>query len=187
MDWVLEHLQVLFLIAVAVVAILQKLKTAGSTGAGRTPSGMDPEQAERTRRIQEEIRRRIMERRGATPVPPAEAGPADQPPPFPEAPPVIEAVRPVVVPPPPEDATELPGEAPAFEPLPAAGLQEQMMRQLQELEAARAARRESVPTATAKAPAAAAGSAGTINLRQAAGLRRAMVWREILGPPVGLR
>ncbi len=186
MDWVLEHLQVLFLIAVAVVAILQKLKTAGPREPGGAPPGMDPDQAERTRRIQEEIRRRIMERRGLAPVPPPESETAESEPApsFPEAPPMIEEVRPFVVPPP-ESVPAAPADAPVVtEVRSAPDLQEQLIRQLQELEAARRASIFALPT---EAPARVAVQARVLDLRQPGTLRQAVVWREILGPPVGLR
>ena len=101
MDWILEHLQVLFAVAIAVVAILQKLKQARS---GEEPPGAAPknlEDTERPRRLQEEIRRRIMERRGLLPAAPPPRDVAEAAPGFPEAPPMIEEVRPVVVAPPP--------------------------------------------------------------------------------------
>lgn len=211
MDWVLEHLQVLFLIAVAVVAILQKLKTPGSTGAGRAPPGMDPEQAERTRRIQEEIRRRIMERRGLTPAAAPEPELAEEEPaPFPEAPPMIEEVRPIVVPPPPD----LPEEelVAAEEPMSESSRQEQVLRQFRELQAAHAAGRDSVSTeqnsdssrqeqvvlqfrelqaaqaaGRVSAPVRRSVNLQSLDLRNPASLRRAVVLREILGPPVGMR
>ncbi len=185
MDWVLEHLQVLFLIAVAVVAILQKLKTAGRREPGGAPPGMDPDQAERTRRIQEEIRRRIMERRGVPPVPPPEEESAEAPPSFPEAPPMIEEVRPFVVPPPPESAPVALADAPAVaEVRSASDLEEQLTRQMQELVAAR---RANAPALLAEVPARTPAPARVLGLRQAETLRQAVLWREILGPPVGLR
>ena len=91
MDWVFDHLQILFLVAIAVVAILQRLKkTVAGEGAPR-PASATPAEEERTRRIQEEIRRRIMERRGLAPLPPVAGAEEEERYPFPAAPPMIEA------------------------------------------------------------------------------------------------
>ncbi|HUL53775.1 MAG TPA: hypothetical protein VLT83_10250 [Opitutaceae bacterium] len=183
MDWLLNHPQVLFLIVIAVVAMLQKLKQAHSQdAAGRGPA-TSQEDEERTRRIQEEIRRRIRERRGLAPAaPPPRAG--DHPV-FPPAPPMIEEVRPVVVPPPlpVEDVTATAGLAAEYE------RQQKMLQQLQAIKAARQTSTSVAPAAAAAAPAAAPVAVGhfVADLRNPAGLRRAIVLREILGPPVGLR
>jgi type IV secretory pathway VirB10-like protein len=187
MDWVLDHLQMLFVIAVAVVAILQKFKRARPGAAGAGPAAEDNEQAERTRRIQEEIRRRIMERRGLAPGPPPASATSEEPPPFPAAPPMIEEVRPFVVPPPLEQVMAAPAAADNTREL---ERQQQMLGQLRDLEAARQDQAYVIPASTAGAVAAAS-DAGRSNrllaeLRQPAGLRRAVLLREILGPPVGL-
>jgi len=178
MDWVFDHLQILILIAVAVAAVLKKLKPAGSAAPGPARAAEDPEQAERTRRIQEEIRRRILERRGAASPPPLSVEPVPGPPTLMEAPPMIEEVRPVVLPPP-DTGT---GEPPAATPAAAgtAGL-EAALSQLQQLEMARSAR-----TAEATVTAFAV-TEQSLGLPDRSSLRRAVVWREILGPPVGLR
>lgn len=181
MDWILAHLQVLFAVAIAVVAILQKLKAPrpGEEPPG-TPEG-NPADAERTRRIQEEIRRRIMERRGLLPVAPprevAEAAPV-----YSEAPPMIAEVRPLVAAAPRLEAAEMaevPGRSPELE------RQQRLIEQFRELEASRQA-------STVTGPGPAAGGTAPENrlrpdLRGPARLRRAVVLREILGPPVGLR
>jgi hypothetical protein len=186
MDWVFDHLQLLFLIAVAVVAILQKLKRV-QPGAGTGPVAEDAEQAERTRRIQEEIRRRIMERRGLVPGLPPESETGEGPPPFPAAPPMIEEVRPLVVPPPLEQVMSVP----AVDQIREMERQQMLLQRLREPEAAQPRRSGAEP---APAPQAAAGTAVerkvgwlVADLRHPAGLRRAVVLREILGPPVGLQ
>ncbi len=97
---------------------------------------------------------------------------------------MIEEVRPFVVPPP-ERATATPAEAPVVaEGRSPSDLQEQLIRQLQELEAARQASALALPT---EAPARVAVQGRVLGLRQPETLRQAVVWREILGPPVGLR
>ncbi|HTT56121.1 MAG TPA: hypothetical protein VMF63_03355 [Opitutaceae bacterium] len=179
MDWILEHLQVLIVIAAAVFAILQKFKIVRTPGTNAPAAEEDPEQAERTRRVQEEIRRRILERRGTAPGVPPE--PEVEAAPIPAPPPIIEAVRPMVVAPP---------EAPAEEQR-EWERQQALLQRLQELEAAPPARpgSESTPAAATAVGMAAPTAAGSLiaDLRNQAGLRRAVVLREILGPPVGLR
>ena len=189
MDWVLDHLQVLFVIAVAAVAVLQKLKQAARTGqtAGEPPA-VDLLQAERTRRIQEEIRRRIMERRGLAP-PPLKPESLEEPPPLPAPPPLVEEVRPYAVPPSLEQTTE--ESRAASDPALEFERQQQMLQQFHDLEA-REARERALSAAGAGAAASASGAPRPANrivadLRAPASLRRAVVLREILGPPVGLR
>jgi hypothetical protein len=187
MDWLLNHPQVLFAIAIAIAAILQKLKQSGrGKTAGEAPA-MDPQEAERTRRIQEEIRRRIMERRGLAPAAPPPAA-EEEAPAFPEAPPMIEEVRPVVVAPP----VWVPMEAaPAPDYSSEAEQQRQMLQRFHQLELAE---REHTGTGPAAAgglvittPVSAPASGLLAMLRNPAGLRQAVVLREILGPPVGMR
>jgi hypothetical protein len=191
MDWVLDHLQVLFVIAVAVVAVLQKLKRTRSREAADEPPAVDPEQAERTRRIQEEIRRRIMERRGLASTPQPESETLERPPPLPAPPPLIEEVGPFTVPPSLEQTMEESRAASA--PTQEFEHQQRMLQQFRELEAAREAAHQGV-TSAAGTDAAVPASGGPrpanrvpADLRSPAGLRRAVVLREILGPPVGLR
>jgi hypothetical protein len=186
MDWVLEHLQIIILAAVAVAAALQKFKQSRAQAGAEPPPAADQDEAERTRRIQEEIRRRILERRGLAPVPPALTEEEERP--FPEAPPMVEEVRPVVVAPP-----VLVPLAPAPAPAPfdsvEADRQLRMMERLRELE------RTAVPSAFG-VPALAAPGAAPVStpasgllalLRQPGGLRQAVVLREIMDAPPGLR
>jgi hypothetical protein len=182
MDWLLNHPQALVAVAIVVVAILQKFKQARTQEtAGEAPAG-DGQEAERTRRIQEEIRRRIMERRGLMPAPPAAPDSVEEAPEFPEPPPMFEEVRPVMVEPPLQamDAAAAPGYSGELE------RQQQMFAQLRELETARPAHARIAP-ATVEAPVAAPANRLPADLRTPAGLRRAVVLREILGPPVGMR
>ncbi len=188
MDWVLDHLQVLFVIAVAVVAVLQKLKQARFGEAAGGPPAVDPAQAERTRRIQEEIRRRIMERRGLSPTPRPEPEAEEEPPALPVPPPLIAAMQPVMVSPPLEQAMK----APAQEAVSESSRQQQIVQQFREAQAALAAGRDSSPLSGAEPAMPASGGSRRASpllaeLRSPAGFRRAVVLREILGPPVGLR
>jgi hypothetical protein len=182
MDWLLNHPQALFAVAIVVVAILQKLKQARpQETAGETPA-REGQEAERTRRIQEEIRRRILERRGLMPAPPPASDTVEEAPEFPEPPPMFEEVRPVMVEPPFQvmDAAAAPGYSRELE------RQQQMLARLRALETARPAHAGIAP-ATGEAPVSAAANRLPADLRTPAGLRRAVVLREILGPPVGMR
>src|SRR5208283_5449371 len=105
MEWILDHLQILILVAIAVAGILQRFKKTAEGEEPRRSMPGAPGDEERTRRIQEEIRRRIMERRGLVPVARQTDDDAEEPRPFPAAPPMIEEIRPVRVEPPPDVAS----------------------------------------------------------------------------------
>ena len=181
MDWLLNHPQALIAVAIVVVAILQKFKQARTQETAGEAPARDGQEAERTRRIQEEIRRRIMERRGLMPAPPPEPDSAEEAPEFPEPPPMFEEVRSFMVEPPLQTMdAEAPGDSRELE------RQQQMLTRLRELETARPARAGHAP-ATGEALVAAPANRLPADLRTPAGLRRAVVLREILGPPVGMR
>jgi len=65
MDWLLNHPLVLLFIAIAVANLVQKAKRAGAQQQQQTRAP-DPDAAERTRRVQAEIRRKIAERAART-------------------------------------------------------------------------------------------------------------------------
>ena len=176
MDWVTDHIQILFLVAIAVTAILQRLKKTHEGEEPPLPGSTAPGEAERTRRIQEDIRRRIMERRGLDPAAPRPRYDMEESTPFPAAPPMIEEVRPVRVEPAPAVA--------AADARVAAELkrQQEIVERIQQLEAAKRSRATPVVTAVAE-PA----GRSLPDLQSRSGLRRAIMLREILGPPVGLR
>lgn len=75
MNWILEHLQIVIMLAAAFAYWLKQTKDkAEKDESDRTPpplpmSSSADEQMERTRRIQEEIRRKIAERRAGTAIP----------------------------------------------------------------------------------------------------------------------
>ena len=180
MDWLLDHPQVLVAIAIVAVAFLKKLKQVRpSETAGGAPA-RDGQEAERTRRIQEEIRRRIMERRGLMPGPPPEPDSVEETPGFPAPPPMYEEVRPVMVEPPLQSMAAAPADSGELE------RQQQMLARLRELEMSRTAHAGSL-SAIIEASVAAPANRLLADLRTPAGLRRAVVLREILGPPVGMR
>src|SRR5689334_18992656 len=99
MNWILEHLQLVIVVAGALAAWLNQRKKGGRTEEdGENPASTVTGEDDQTRRIQEEIRRKIAERRGQGTV----EAPAPSTPPAPEqwAPPVAapRRVPPVVAP-----------------------------------------------------------------------------------------
>jgi hypothetical protein len=180
MEWVLNNLQILFLVAIAVVAIMQRLKKATGEADSRPAAPADPDEEARTRRIQEEIRRRIMERRGLVPA----GAPAAENAPVPMAPPMIEEVRPIRMEYPATAAAETPADRRLAAEL---KRQQELNDQVRELVDARRMRQTAVATESARTALAASAARPLPDLRSHAGLRRAILLREILGPPVGLR
>lgn len=75
MHWILEHLQIVVMLAAAFAYWLKQTndkaeKEGGDRASAPAPSSaMTDEQAERTQRIQEEIRRKIAERRSGAAIP----------------------------------------------------------------------------------------------------------------------
>jgi len=157
--------------------VVRKAGEQTRTPAPPTPADYDPEVAQRTRRIQEEIRRKIAERRGT-----------------------ILAPEPILV----ETRMEPPviSSEERFEreyvPTDLAMLerQQQLAEQMRALEHVRATkqRRATEVTAALKTESESergllVGSRGSLlaDLGDPASLRRALVLREVLGAPVGLR
>jgi hypothetical protein len=180
--------------------------------APRSRDGSDPEQDERVRRIREEIRRKIAERRGESPAPRPFPAPveADE-----EASPFEPVARPAPVFPRAEpEAPALPRTEPPplFTPAPTASpyadtatmeRQRALADQMEELQRTREETRrralelagnfpqaDAAPKREAR-PAADEAARDLRGLRRAlrdpATVRRAIVMREVLGPPVGLR
>ena len=221
MRWIFENIQVVIVVAGAIAYWLnqrQRLKRGlppvdedGQPIPENRPkqtSFEETDDAERTRRIQEEIRRKIAERR-------SESGPASAPPP-----PLVTIPAPVrreATPPPvfqdpvqemmkqmqrrfvPESSAPA---APPDESTQAAGERETLTRQreledkLQELEAQQRVTRQRVAEVKATDAAAATSreTAGQVaadrwltELRDPQTARHAIVLREIIGTPVGLR
>ncbi len=224
MNWILENLQLILVVAGAIAVWLnnrQREKEGLPTdydedGVPENPrpparaeqrelapisrDGTDPEQEERVRRIQEEIRRKILERRGQganpTAMPPMGGGDPFRPV-FQEIPPPL--------PQPSHDAGPVAPLARADASAQEAILERQraLAEQLRQLEERR---REAVQAALGSArgagglasadavrgvtPVARAGTVGgslADDFRDPRALRRALVWREVLGPPLALR
>jgi hypothetical protein len=181
MEWILNNLQILFLVAIAVTAILQRLKKAHEGEEAPRTAPATPGDDERTRRIQEEIRRRIMERRGLAPAAPQSGDDREGPRPFPAAPPMIEEVRPVRV--------EAPPVVAAADAKIAAELkrQQEIVERIRQLETAKRSRVAAVSPGSVSTAVAEPADRSLPDLQSRSGLRRAIMLREILGPPVGLR
>jgi hypothetical protein len=209
MDWLGEHLfQVVIAVAAAIAAFINNRrkeregKDADYDGDGvpdnragqyRTKDAAADE-AERTRRIQEEIRRKIAERRGdSRSVPPLVA-------PRPVARPIPEVIQrrfetmsmPPPIPAQREDSawTETGDEV--------LERQRDLAEQVRALEARRAEARRSAAEVTAYSPTGISDNRVTsgakpggrellADLRRPGGARRAWILREVLGPPPGLR
>lgn len=185
MDWILDHLQILIGIAGVVAYWINQLRKnadARSVEERRqgNPLGELAEADERTRRIQEEIRRKIAERRGAaTPAAPVQPVRSQ-----------TETPTPVVV------ARRDEPEPSAYQPekwMDETVLERQraLAAQLAALEASRAAAVREAQAVRTPAPAIAPAPTGELSLlqelRTARSLRKAIILREMLGPPVALR
>lgn len=203
MDWILDNIWVLIAIASVIARVVMKRKQ-GEDGEGtQTPPPKeyefeDPELAERTRKIREEIQRKIAERRGQHAQPPLLPAEQTRPTPLtrsPEAtqppttlPEILREVlqpKPVPVPPPVRQAMTVNMAEEAER-------QAALMEQVKEAELMKAAalRRQAFEAETADKEPAALAQARTVvldDLRNPQALRRAFVLREVLGPPVALR
>ncbi len=198
------------IILIIIIVVGQMMAMATKAAAEQRPAAPpdDLEQAARTRRIQEEIRRKIAERRGGLIPPPADLSyPVEE-----ETPPTPPAFPRPIMGPPPLDPFGGPtrgpltrtarsvfeGRAPAPPPLPARSSpelarQEEIATQMAALQEARdaaqttAAARATEASWTESTRTASGPSAWRNDLRSPADLRRAIVLRELLGPPVALR
>lgn len=188
MDWVFDHLQLIIAAAGAIAWWLNKRRDpagAETPAPHQEDTFDDPELAERTRRIREEIQRKIAER--------ARGYPTEQPtlPREQQAePPVV--VREVVVP---EVPSVIRRGAPAAEVQRQAEILEQqaaIAEQLREAElmktaALKRAQYEAATTDQTTVLRSQARSTVLGDLHDPAALRRAFILREVLGPPVALR
>jgi hypothetical protein len=191
MDWILKHLAIVVFIAIGVANMLAKAKKAGAQQPARRT--IDPDTTERTRRVQEEIRRKIAERTGRIPVSPPTVSPSPSAEPparniFQElARQMAEAKRMAEM--------QERAQAAAEDQLQQRMEDEQKSRELAEAqhlaEVQRTLQRQQGTVATAEAD---SGTTTTsvrdrlmADLRAPDSLRRAWLLREILGEPVGLR
>jgi hypothetical protein len=203
MNWVIEHLQIIIGVAAAIAYYLNRRRTAAAEENTAAPTSESLEREERTRQIQAEIRRKIAERRAETAptspkqirtglppmIPPTRVPPID-----PFGGPMRKILKEI------ERAAQ-PEAPPQYDPTvseTAAVLERQkaLQEQLRTLEAARAAeqRRAAEIVAARHAPRPTVAPAATFEpgdlrarLRDPKELRRTIVMRELLGPPVALR
>ncbi|MDB6168118.1 MAG: hypothetical protein JWM88_982 [Verrucomicrobia bacterium] len=176
---VLPLLVFLFVVISVIRGVVKMAKTLqGSDPASRkSPADFDPEEAGRTRRIQEEIRRKIAERRGGLQHWPQRT---DN-----ETPPELAPIPAGA----PTQLEHAESTAAILE------RQENLAEQMRALEVARAMTQRKTAEVTALkkdqgakiAAAAALRAAVVADLRDASSARRAILLREILGTPVGLR
>ena len=200
MEWILDHLQIVIAVAAAIAYWLNQRRQGQADDSGDMPTEMpprdfnaDPEEEQRTRRIQDEIRRKIAER--------AAGGPINVPPPAAEPPPLFRtespAPRPVATPLPQREFTREAVPSPVMarptHQETAGAILERQHELAEQMEALASSRRIVERKAAAIVAHAKAQEPSPIRgelmheLRGARNLRRAMVLREILGPPVGLR
>jgi hypothetical protein len=198
MDWILNHLFIVVFVAIGVANMLAKAKKAGAQPRPSQParSSLDPDTAERTRRVQEEIRRKIAERSGRLPAspPPMDSSPSAGPPArniFQElARQMAEAKRTAEM----QQRAQAAAEAQAQQRVE----DEQKSRELAEARQLAEAQRtlqigqqavaeDYSSGADQKTAMASARDRLLADLREPDSLRRAWVLREILGEPVGLR
>jgi hypothetical protein len=201
MNWILDHFQIVVAIAAALAAWLtQRSKGGGIDGEGEDPPSTVTGEDDQTRRIQEEIRRKIAERRGqAAPeewAPPADTSPRTQVPPVMAPRPLAREISPSL-----RDRLEAKlAQARAREEAAARNRSLALQEQTRKFESEEAAALKSENEAhhlqvlagraaesAAAVTAANVRSAWLNQLRQPQQVRRAIVLREILGPPVGLQ
>ena len=206
MRWFLEHIQVVIAVAGIIAWWINQRRrekegqSADYDGDGtpeRNP-GTEPYDDDQARRVREDIRRKIAERRGlATPAPAA-----TEPPPLAQAPaPREEAPPPVFQDPLQDMLKELQRRlAPVVEPatpppepeIDRAALERQreIEARYRELEARRArtlAQAEAIRIEQPSTAPTTSGAAWLVELRNAKNIRHAIIARELLGPPAGLR
>jgi len=189
MDWVTNHLQLIIAAAGAVAWWLNQRRQAKTENPDSPPDKNfeDPELAERTRRIREEIQRKIAERAGryANEQPTLPRDQPAEPPPImrevifrqPEPPPVSKAATARLEA---QRTAEILEQQAAFT---------EQLRLADEMKAAAARRTQFETQVSSKEEAAATAVRGALgeDLRHPAALRRAFILREVLGPPVALR
>jgi hypothetical protein len=193
MDWLLERFPLVIAIVVVIAKVLQGLFKSREAQAEHEQQHDETEEQRRVREIQERIRRAVAERRGR---PGTEAPPALEPT---AAPPVL---RQETVMDEDGDPFHQPGGGVATVAEPRAAVQTrnlelerqaELAEKMRELEEARELARRRAATA-AEMQATSAPTAGAVRrhrlnevFHDRDALRRAVLLREVLGPPVGLR
>lgn len=202
LDWLVKNPQVIIFIIFGLIALAgrvaqarneAKAKRERTMRSGRQPatpppldtSRMDVEEAERTRRVQEEVRRKILARmqRPGTPAGGAMPRPATQP--------VARSRDGALVPPllPAQTQTPATPSAPHDESASAYGNAMEKLAELEAMNRNAPAHQDAIFAIAEPDSAAAAPLAGEVfaQLNDPRALRRAIILREILDKPVGLR
>lgn len=209
LEWISKNLFTVLVIAGVIAQLIQAMKGKKEEADADNPPvqppetqfGEIPEEDERARRIREEIRRKIAERRGEAaesplPEPVPEPAAYDEPPPLmrdePVAPPVV--TRSVIAERAPEAAAALQRQERFSTERQAEILEQQaaMAERMRELEAMKAAAQrraafEALSVSQAAVQREKTRGALLDDLRDPQALRRAFIMREVLGPPVSLR
>ncbi len=188
MDWVFDHLQFIIAAAGAIAWWLNQRRKGGMEGEEEPPPQEttfdDPELAERTRKIREEIQRKIAER--------ARGYPTEQPTlplDMPDEPPLVREVVITQAPPVPRrglTALEAQRQAEILEEQATLAVRLQEAEQMK-LAAQKRARYEAATADHTTAARSLSRSTVLDDLRDPAALRRAFILREVLGAPVALR
>ena len=194
MDWVLNHFRLIMIVGGAIAYWLNQRKKAKEEQeikgvlSAPDPRAQMNDDGERTRRIQEEIRRKILERAGGTTRPQAQPQTASAP--MRPAPPPLPVEQPKA-----DAYNDTPTTAEALVAADQAMLerQQQLAEKLRELQQQRRdieRPAEAFAEKTAKAMSASGTSvlgSPLADLRNPTAVRRAIILREVLGTPVGLR
>jgi len=195
MRWLLDNIWIVIVIAGVIARMIQAARGQPNRDQSPTPEHeegtfAEPELAEQTRRIREEIQRKIEERTrgGALTQAPRPEMQADEP----EPPVVFELprmIREVLAPRAEAVVSDRAGQMRAAEEMERQTALAEQLRQAEQMRTL-AGRRTAFEALTADAEAAVHTQLRATmleNLRDPAALRRAFVLREVLGPPVALR
>lgn len=210
MDWILKNLVQIVTIVFVIVSIVRAIGQARQNRDRHEDETIDSEEQRRVREIQEQIRRKIAERRGETAAAPPplarrESAPVETAPPVerePESPlrRVFEEIERSLQPPQPAPQSAPPPvlAMPAQSQDYTRGELERQLRLREEMQSLeqerRLVERRAANVAAAKLQSSTAARARTADrdrlladVRDKQSLRRAFLLREVLGPPVGLR
>ncbi len=194
MEWVLDHFRLIILVGGAIAYWLaQRKKAKEEQEIKEVLSTPDPREAmsddfERTRRIQEEIRRKILERVGGSTRPQmqpqtAQAPRLPAPPPLPVEQPKADAYNDT---PTADEALVVADQAMLERQQQLAAKLLELQRQRREIERPAEAFAEKTAKAMSASGTSVLGSP-LADLRNPTAVRRAIILREVLGPPVALR
>ena len=191
MDWILDHLWVLLAAAGAIAQMLIKSKSQGKEDTEAPPQEKNSEEqrlADQTRRIREEIQRKIVQRRRGAASLERQSESVTEPDPEMErdVPPLVQQIFTT-----PRQAREMTSHVEAQHQAEILERQATLAEQLAQAVAMKASlqKRTTFETNISESDATNDRSRGALvgELRDPAALRRAFVLREILGPPVALR